>query len=359
MKTVLSVIAISLVISSGVALAQVNICDYTPPRNELFALSLSGDYRYFNDKYLDNRDNVSVGHGAVQGVSWLAEPEWGYRLEGSARLELGQAIQFDISIASSAELRRYLDENLFLFGGLASTGVPGQANLAVTLLAGAGWGRFRDVTPMAKALKVSEALHQEKILTQPLSQDQLNQIAQIIGRRAELGLTAVLEELEKALGTTLGVRGVLVLQSVLSDESRRFCGFDLTASAGYEVFDPTGTNSAVIQIASNLARALDADSGFLANALWQADLPFTGYARLTASASYNRVLSPTATMTALYSFSGTQQPTAMTQLHTLTVNFSVRVSSALSVLARTETSWGTGFEEPSWGLSLGFQYTLY
>ncbi len=359
MKTVLSVIAISLVISSGVALAQVNICDYTPPRNELFALSLSGDYRYFNDKYLDNRDNVSVGHLAVQWVSWLAEPEWGYRLEGSARLELGQAIQFDISIASSAELRRYLDENLFLFGGLASTGVPGQANLAVTLLAGAGWGRFRDVTPMAKALKVSEALHQEKILTQPLSQDQLNQIAQIIGRRAELGLTAVLEELEKALGTTLGVRGVLVLQSVLSDESRRFCGFDLTASAGYEVFDPTGTNSAVIQIASNLARALDADSGFLANALWQADLPFTGYARLTASASYNRVLSPTATMTALYSFSGTQQPTAMTQLHTLTVNFSVRVSSALSVLARTETSWGTGFEEPSWGLSLGFQYTLY
>lgn len=359
MKTVLSVIAISLVISSGVALAQVNICDYTPPRNELFALSLSGDYRYFNDKYLDNRDNISVGHLAVQGVSWLAEPEWGYRLAGTARLELGQAIQFDISIASSAELRRYLDENLFLFGGLASTGVPGQANLAVTLLAGAGWGRFRDVTPMAKALKVSEALHQEKILTQPLSQDQLNRIAQIIGRRAELGLTAILEEIEKALGTTLGVRGVLVLQSVLSDESRRFCGFDLTVSAGYEVFDPTGTNSAVIQIASNLARALDADSGFLANALWQADLPFTGYARLTASASYNRVLSPTATMTALYSFSGTQQPTAMTQLHTITVNFSVRVSTALSVLARTETSWGTGFEEPSWGLSLGFQYTLY
>jgi hypothetical protein len=86
-------------------------------------------------------------------------------LEGTARLELGQAIRFDISVASTAELRRYLDENLFLFGGLASTGVPGQADLAVTLLGGAGWGRFRDVTPLAKAVKVSEALQQEKIIS--------------------------------------------------------------------------------------------------------------------------------------------------------------------------------------------------
>lgn len=354
------VVGMVFAVSGGMALAQgVNICDYTPPRNEMFAISLSGDYRYFDDRYLDDRTNVSVGHLAVQGVSWLAEPEWGYRLEGTARLELGQAIRFDISVASSAELRRYLDENLFLFGGLASTGVPGRPDLAVTLLGGAGWGRFRDVTPMAKALKVSEALQQEKIIAQPLSQDQLNQIAQIIGRRAELGLAAVLEEIEKALGTTLGVRGVLVLQSVLSDESRRFCGFDVTASAGYEVLDPTGTNSAVVQIAANIARALDADSGFLANALWQADLPFTGYARLTASATYNRVLSPTAALTALYNFSGLQSPSEMTQLHAITVNFTVRVSAAFNVLVRAETSWGTGFEEPSWGLSLGFQYTLY
>ncbi len=360
MRTVLSVLVVSFVVSGGLALAQgVNICDYTPPRNELFAISLSGDYRYFDDSYLDDRGNVSVGHLAVQGVSWLAEPEWGYRLEGTARLELGQAIRFDISVASTAELRRYLDENLFLFGGLGSTGVPGQADLAVTLLGGAGWGRFRDVTPLAKAVKVSEALQQEKIIAQPLSQDQLNEIAQIIGRRAELGLATVLEEIEKALGTTLGVRGVLVLQSVLSDESRRFCGFDITASAGYEVFDPTGTNSAVIQIASNLARALDADSGFLANALWQADLPFTGHARLTASASYNRMLSPTAALTALYSFSGRQSPTGMTQLHAIAVTLNLRVSTALNTLVRVETSWGTGFEEPSWGLSLGFQYTLY
>jgi hypothetical protein len=109
MRTVLSVLVVSFVVSGGLALAQgVNICDYTPPRNELFAISLSGDYRYFDDSYLDDRGNVSVGHLAVQGVSWLAEPELGYRLEGTARLELGQAIRFDISVASTAELRRYL-----------------------------------------------------------------------------------------------------------------------------------------------------------------------------------------------------------------------------------------------------------
>ncbi|MCS7197252.1 MAG: hypothetical protein NZ930_00965 [Candidatus Bipolaricaulota bacterium] len=353
-------IFLMVTVFGGMALAQgVNICDYTPPRNELFAIGLSGDYRYFNDRYLDNRSNVSVGHLAMQGVSWLAEPEWGYRIEGIARLELGQALRFDIAVASSADVRRYLDENLFLFGGLASTGVPGQPDLAVTLLGGAGWGRFRDVTPLAKAIKVSEALQQEKIIPQPLSSDQLQQIAQIIGRRAELGLSGVLEEIEKALGTTLGVRGVLALQSVLIDESRRFCGFDLTASVGYEVLDPTGTNSAVVQVAANLARALDADSGLLANALWQADLPFTGYARLTASASYTRLLSPTATLTALYGFSGRQSPGRMTQLHTITINLNFLVSTALSLLMRVETSWGSGFEEPSWGLSAGFTYTLY
>lgn len=359
MRPLLGILLAVMVCSEVVVAQGVNICDYTPPRNELFAISLSGDYRYLNDRYLDNRNNISVGHLTIQGVSWLAEPEWGYRLEGTARLTLGQAIRFDMAIASSADVRRYLDENLFLFGGLASSGVPGQPDLAVTLLGGAGWGRFRDVTPMAKAIKVSEALQQEKIIATPLSPQQLEQIAQIIGRRAEVGLAAVLEQIEQTLGTTLGVRGALALQSVLSDESRRFCGFDLTASVGYEVFDPTGTNSAVVQVAANLARALDADSGLLANALWQADLPFTGYAHLTASASYNRLLSPTAVLTALYSFSGRQSPAEMTQLHAITINLNLRVSTALSLLMRAETSWGSGFEEPSWGLSAGFTYTLY
>jgi hypothetical protein len=110
MRTVLSVLVVSFVVSGGLALAQgVNICDYTPPRAMSSSPSvISGDYRYFDDSYLDDRGNVSVGHLAVQGVSWLAEPEWGYRLEGTARLELGQAIRFDISVASTAELRRYL-----------------------------------------------------------------------------------------------------------------------------------------------------------------------------------------------------------------------------------------------------------
>jgi hypothetical protein len=71
------------------------------------------------------------------------------------------------------------------------------------------------------------------------------------------------------------------------------------------------------------------------------------------------MLSPTAALTALYSFSGRQSPTEMAQLHAITVTLNLRVSTALSTLARVETSWGTGFEEPSWGLSLGFQYTLY
>lgn len=142
-----------------------SVCDYVSPKSQFTSLSLGGNYHQFNDRYRDNSGNTMSGNLALTGSTWEEGPEWGYRVEGSARLRLsGTTATLDYNLDSSGQLHRYVSDDIFMFGGFNSTGVPGQSGLSVDALAGAGWGRYRDVTPLAKALKIESILQDKKCL---------------------------------------------------------------------------------------------------------------------------------------------------------------------------------------------------
>lgn len=359
---VLGLIASLTVLWGGTALGQMaSVCNYIPPENRLTALALGGDYRYFNDRYLDDQGNASVGHLSLEGFAWAEGPEWSYSVDGSARLELVEgAVSFGALLESAGDLRRYLSENAFVFGGADTVGLPGRAGLTVSALAGAGWGRFRNVTPMAKALRIAEVLREQGVLAEPPSEEVLMGISQAVGKERELGAAGVLEEIESLLGAPLDVSAVLALSDVLKAEMTRFCGWDVSLALGYELIDPTGRNDAVLRARANYATALDSGSELLLQANWRAPFPLVGASRLTADLAYTRAISPSADLSAAFHYLRVQDEGGFVeQTNSADLALTWALQANLNVIVKAQGSWGTGYEEPEWGLDIGFTYDVF
>lgn len=335
-----------------------SLCEYTPPQNQLQSLTLSGDYRYFEDRYLDDRGNANIGHMALQGFTWVEGPEWSYSLNGLVRLEFSREIALSATLSSEGSLRRYLNGDFFIFGGVDTLGVPFQQGLTINLLGGAGLGHFRNVTPVAKALQVSQALQSAKVIDQPLSNEVLKAVADVIARQPELGFVGVLEEIEKQLGKPLGVAGVVAIQEIVRSGESRFCGWDASLAGGYTVISPSGQTNALVRAAANFATALDAQSQILAQARWYAPFPLTGESWLTISAGFHRLLMPTANLDIAYSYNWVRQAGQESQAHNLDVTLRLLVSPVWSTVVKGQASLATGYEEPEWSFSIGFEYSL-
>jgi hypothetical protein len=347
--------------SGGSVWAQETLCQFILTRNELTALALSGDYHHFQDRYFDDRSSVSAGQLVLEGLAWSEGPEWSYSVDGSARLRFSRAaITVDSALGTEGQLRRYVRENLFLFGGVDTAGFPGQQGLTVSVLGGAGLGRFVNVTPMVKALQVSQVLWREGILTQEPSSAQLQELAQIIGRQRELGLAGTLQEIETLLGRSLNVSAVLELQQILTASITRFCGWDMSLGLGYDVIDPTGQHAALLQGRANYALPLGAGHQLLISLRSRAPFPFTGAYTLNTTVGYQRLLTPTTDLNAQYMYRLSRDAGGfVTITHTVNLALRLQVQPDLGVTLQGQASSGTGFEKTEWGFTVGFQYDLF
>jgi hypothetical protein len=347
---------------TGVSWAQaLSTCDYVSPESKFSSLSLGGNFHQFNDRYSDNSGNSTGGNLALRGQLWEDGPEWGYRIEGSARLRLtGAGTAFEYSLDSSGQMRRYLSADIFAFGGFNSNGVPGQSGLTVDAVAGAGWGRFRDVTPLAKALKIHDILIAQKTIPQTLTNDKLNELAQTIGKQRELGLEGVMKAIEQSLGTSLNVAAVLALQEALLTTPSRFCGMDVSIAIGYNVINPRGQNSMVMTAKANYATALDPHTELVAKATWRAPLPLETWT-VDASASFHRTLSTTTDLSAMYRYQRSKEKGASISkvLHSIDGTLRLQLQTALSVAFGLQASYGAGYEEAEWNFDVSFQYDLF
>lgn len=336
------------------------LCTYVPPESRGVSLALSGGYERFEDRFQDDRDNRQSGHLLLEGVLFEDHPEWGYRLDASGALSLGaEAVDLELNLESDGRFQRYLGENLFLFGGADSLGLPGEEGLSLNALAGAGWGRFRDVTPLAQASRLVELLLARGLLEAEPEPEVLLQVAQALARHAELGLAGALHEVEATLGVTLDLDTGLQIQQVLQAAGRRFCGWEVTLAGGYEVIDPSGPQDAFVRARANVARALGAHSELLARASWRAPLPWRNEAVLSTSVNYLRTLTPTTRLSVAYRFNRIQKAAEVGVLHVADVRLSWLIQSGLSAALSWKGQTGTGYEEPEWLLDLSFHYALF
>lgn len=118
-----------------------------------------------------------------------------------------------------------------------------------TLTGGLGYGRVVNVTPLAKTMRLVQALKENGSLSTTPSKATYNKIAKIIDKeseyRSKFGATYKqnwVQDIEKALGKSLGASGVIKAYDVLSSEriSTRKYGWDVRAGVGVVASDFDG-----------------------------------------------------------------------------------------------------------------------
>lgn len=227
--------------------APLSLCNYHSPQTSLTDLKLSMSYRYFDDPATAGVD-VNSGKVALDYSQLFDSEDYGFSLSGSGSIDLD-----DFAIVAglgqgSGTFRYYLssDMPIFGFGGANTSYSLGQVKPALSVSAGVGYGRFSDVTPLAKAVTIQKDLLALGAISDPLSDDTLMAVAKEIGKKVEYktikDLVAAIEPIiEGDAGVTLDARALLTVEDdILATGDQASCGWALQAGLGYEVSDPYG-----------------------------------------------------------------------------------------------------------------------
>ena len=227
--------------------APLSLCDYHSPQTSLTDLKLSMSYRYFDNPAMAGVE-VNSGKIGLDYSQLFDSPDYGFTLSGNGSIDLDNfAIAGGLG-QGSGTFRYYLSEDMpiFGFGGADASYALGQTKPGLSVSVGVGYGRFSDVTPLAKAMNIQKDLLKLGAISDPLSDDTLMAIAEEIGKRVEYptikDLVAAIEPIiEQTAGVTLGARALLTVEDdILATGDQASCGWALQAGLGYELIDAYG-----------------------------------------------------------------------------------------------------------------------
>jgi hypothetical protein len=305
-RTVLLLVIAGLTLGLGASAAALGICSYVSPETNLTDLGLSLSYHYFDDWATPGVD-ASSGRAGLDYSHLFDSPDFGFTVVGNAELLLANFVPTSVLADGAGTFRYYFtqDAPAFGFGGVEASVATGQPQPAVHVSAGLGYGRFSDVTPLAKAFKIEAELLKVKAIPQSLGDNALMAIAISIGSHfatTEEQVADVVKQIQAASGVTLTPRQVLNVEDlVLATGDSRYCGWAVQAGVGYQLLDPYNQPQGFLLTAS-------ADAAFVPNpdgqVLFHAGLsgPFNILSQntLTVRASYDCAMSETSSLRATY-----------------------------------------------------------
>lgn len=305
-STMVGVALVGLSVAGAVAL-----CDYKPPETDVTTLWLSGTYRYFEDPATPGVD-VNAGRVGLTLNKISDAPGFGYSLTGLGELGFAGLSVSGISAQGAGTARYYFlsGEPYFGFAGVSASHATGQALPGITLSVGAGYGRFADVTPLAKALRIQKLLLARKVISQDLPDESLLAMGKEIGKWADYAAGKTREQAAKDLAAALVVlvqratkatvdpRTVLAVEDiVLATGQERYCGWAVQGGLGYELLDPTGgSRDVVLTLSADAAFAPTPEAQLLLRAAAEGPFNILEDHKLTLTASYEQELGPTAAL---------------------------------------------------------------
>jgi hypothetical protein len=327
--------------------APLSLCDYHTPETSLSDMNLSFNYRYFDDPATEGVD-VSSGRFSLGYNQLYDSPDIGFTLTGNGEVALtGFGISGGLG-QGAGMLRYYLTEDMpfFGFGGVEGSLATGQPQPGLALSAGLGYGRFNDVTPLAKAFRMQQDLIALKAITDQLSDEVLMAIATEIGRQIEYAelkdLVAAIETLiEEASGATLNARALLSIEDeILATGDEKYCGWSVQGGIGYEVIDPFGGEKDILlTLSADAAFAPEPGSQLLFHASFFGPFNITEENTLSVAASYDYALSEDTTLIAKYNLQRVQplaQDAADSQSASLAIAFNLGGANVSLQLALTK-----------------------
>ncbi|MFC2081905.1 hypothetical protein ACFLR0_01840 [Candidatus Bipolaricaulota bacterium] len=306
-RTVLFLGIISVVLGFGASAAPLTICSYISPETDLESLGLSASYRYFDDWATPGVDS-SGGRVGLDYSLLYDSPGFGYTLSGNAELLLANFFPTSGQADAAGTIRYFLVEDVptFGFGSVEASISTGQPQPAVHISAGLGYGRFNDVTPLAKAFKIEMELLKAGALRMPLRDDVLMGIATAIGSKEYPSVNDqvadVVNQIQAASGVILTPRQILMIEDmVLATGDSRYCGWSVQAGVGYQLVDPYNQSQGFLVTASaDAAFVPNPDGQLLFHAGLSGPVNFMDQNTIKVRGSYDYILSETSSLRATY-----------------------------------------------------------
>jgi len=332
-RTVLFLGIMGIVLGIGASAAALSICSYVSPETDLESLGLSMSYRYFDDWGTPGVD-ASGGRAGLDYNRLYDSPDFGYTLSGAVELLLADFFPTSGLADAAGTIRYYLTEDspTFGFGSVEASVATGQPQPAIHIGAGLGYGRFSDVTPLAKAFKIEMELLKAGAIPMPLRDDVLMGIAMAIGSKEYAStndqIADVVNQIQTASGVTLSPRQVLKIEDmVLATGDARRCGWAVQAGVGYQLVDPYNQPQGFLVTASaDAAFVPNPDGQLLFHAGLSGPVDILNQNTLSARTSYKYVLSETSTLRSSYTLLRVQplgQPASTSQTVAAVLGFAV------------------------------------
>lgn len=346
-------------------------CQYSPPTSTFTNLSLGANYRYFDDKFLATAGDVNSGRATLRYSSFYNSPAYRFDTGLNTSLSFNKGSLSHYSMGNSNYSFYFNESDLFAFGGIKlELSSAFSQGLGLNISSGSGYGRFKDVTPLAKAMRINDMLVNRKVVTRSLPDETQQDIAQWINRRSgQWSVAAIVREIEKIIDESkvLKERGlnaveVLRIREIVEESgNKKLCGWEVKGGVGYEIMDPQGEKrDLLVTTSTTFAYPFDPYSQFRAGLDFTSSFNITKNYSLSGNLSYNYRWSDELTTRLLYSLLIRQPEQGdMINSHNLDASLILRLTPSMNISFTGSTGWETGYEEWTKGLTVNFNYSVF
>jgi len=331
---------------------------------------LNFSYQYHNDPYgLENRD-INQGQLGVEYVRLFDIPEYGFDISFANDMTVTADSLTTYEINADGNYKRYFstEENLFAFAGARSQSSSSFQKLGLAFNLGIGTGRFADVTPLAKAMRINDYLVDRGSLSHDLHPVDLEILAREIGSSASYEslaeLLAVIQEVIENSGLVrLGGLDALdiseITRFIREEGFSRYCGWDLKIGLGYELLDPSGGgNDLLFSGAFNYALATTPTAQLLMQGSFSGSPDILTTHRIDLKGSYDYFISSFLSANATYDFARETWAGLPTDTHRIVLEFVLSPVDTANVVAGVFLEYRPYYLEWSVDIQLSIQMDL-
>ena len=364
------VIAVLVVVSAVVGAQQrlITVCDYEPPESYVTGLAIQGSFSWFDGPYSDDRNRVLAASMTADYGSLRSSESFARQLDARAEIR-GRTAGWTGDVEGTGSLTSFFDERLFAVGAFGIDASIAE-RLEVDLTAGVGHGRFRDVTPLARAILIQNALLDLGELLAPVSNEALLDLAQILG---EVGpsdeerivlLVERLLETELLRGEEMDVRGLLEIDRILEESgTSRLCGSDTQVRIGISALllpEPLVSSTGVVQ--ARYALVPDPVSQVESRIEAKIRLAHLEQMDVTGSISYDRQLPEGWTARAEYRLEFDRMWTDTEEVscfHAVSSSLTTQILGSIGLSLVANAEYRTGDEEITFSLGLHLEADVF
>jgi len=294
----------------------VDLCSFRSPSTDLTHLLLTANYAYLDLPDTVHHD-VSSGRLSLSFSHLHDEPDFALSISGTTEFSFDR-LRFERAVANAFMTTRFYIEAgrpEFLFAEVSGEDSSAISEPGLEIRFGVGFGRLTDATPLAKALRIQTMLLETLMLTAPMSESTLLEIAGLIAQESAFPgigelVSRIGDVIEAGAGIGLDARSLFAIANEIgSSGSSLTCGWVNQVGLGYELAPRFGSiRQPLLTLATDMSQPLTLDSQVEAHG----DISFPILAReaysLVGSLHYTRRLTHVARIVAEYSLQRVKQP---------------------------------------------------